>query len=106
MLYFFIIHIYRPKIFQVTSKGVPKDGIAPTKLYCTNKDVDLENEQRLLELPGEEVSFNARDLWKQLPSTSVARKDMLEMIEKITPSTIKLKIGAQVVFVFKYNYSS
>lgn len=40
-------------------KPPPTDGILPTQLYCTNKDVDQENEQRLKQLRGDGVVFTA-----------------------------------------------
>ncbi len=40
-------------------KPPPTDGILPTQLYCTNRDVDQENEQRLKQLRGDGVVFTA-----------------------------------------------
>ena len=42
---------------HVNSKPCPRDGILPTKLYCTNANVDAENNARLQGLHGESVSF-------------------------------------------------
>ena len=40
-------------------KPPPTDGILPTQLYCTNRDVDQENEERLKQLRGDGVVFTA-----------------------------------------------
>ena len=40
-------------------KPLPTDGILPTKLYCTNRDVDQENDERLRQLRGDGVVFTA-----------------------------------------------
>jgi hypothetical protein len=37
----------------VAAKPAPVDGILPTRLYCTNRDVDAENRVQLECLPGE-----------------------------------------------------
>ncbi len=47
-------------------KPQPTDGILPTKLYCTNKDVDSENKNKLAELPGTPVAMTAADSWRVL----------------------------------------
>ena len=44
---------------HVQHKPPPTDGILPTQLYCTNRDVDQENEGRLRQLKGDGVVFTA-----------------------------------------------
>ena len=46
---------------HVDRKPRVADGILPTKLYCTNANVDEENASRLKALPGESVTFRAGD---------------------------------------------
>jgi ATP-dependent DNA helicase PIF1 len=69
-----------------------KDGILPTKLFCTNRDVDRENLAELQNLPGKVQTYLAvdagRDPW---------RKDM--ETHCIAPSELKLKVGAQVMLI-------
>jgi len=81
---------------HVSRKPFPKDGIQPTRLYCTNKDVDAENASHLACLPGSLQTFTAGNLWKREPSSSgVAAFN--ESIEKKAPRSLQLKIGAQVL---------
>ena len=55
----------------------PSSAPTSSRLYCLNKDVDLENAKRLAELPGEcPVSFRASDeLLVTLPSSRTAADD-------------------------------
>ena len=69
-----------------------KDGIKPTKLFCTNKDVDSANLIELEKLPGEEHTFLAVDTGKD-----PWRKDMESHC--IAPRELKLKVGAQVMLI-------
>jgi ATP-dependent DNA helicase PIF1 len=69
-----------------------KDGILPTKLFCTNRDVDRENLAELDRLEGEEHIFLATDQGKD-----PWRKDM--ETHCIAPSELKLKVGAQVMLI-------
>ena len=80
---------------HVDVKPMPLDGIIPTKLYCTNKDVDEENTTFLSILPGNLVEFRAVDNWKT--SCSSDKKKQIEAdMERKTPGILKLKVGAQV----------
>ena len=81
----------------VTVKPPPMDGIKPTTLYCTNRDVDEMNENELNKLSTHAEEFIARDIWRgETPSASL-RKWSLEAAEKRSPKGIKLKVGAQVM---------
>eukprot|EP00605_Chrysophyceae_sp_TOSAG23-4_P000051 GSChrysophyteH1.ASY1.ANO1.53.1 assembled CDS len=84
-------------------KPLPEDGIVPTKLYCINRDVDTENLDRLNELPGECVEINAYDTWNERPSDSSTKRLILDTANRSIPSTIQLKIGAQVMLVRNRN---
>ena len=100
-------------------KPPPTDGILATRLHCTNKDVDAENNARLRELKGLPSMFSAIDsfgeanppaicsrlrgicrsfltdcLWLQ--GTSPYQEDKLaELMEKKVAKGIMLKQGAQ-----------
>lgn len=68
------------------------NGVLPTKLYCTNRDVDVENAAELAKLQGDMHTFIAFD---QGPARS------LEMLAKTCPApkVLELKMGAQVVLL-------
>lgn len=87
----------------VYKKPPPTDGIVPTKLYSINKDVDKENLDRLMELPGEVVEVSATDVWQELPSVSSLKKTIKENIERAIPEKIQLKVGAQVMLLRNRN---
>ena len=70
---------------HVDRKPAPTDGIPPTRLYCTNHDVDAENAARLAELPGDTRVFKSTDTLTC--STRVKFR---------APKTISLKVDAQV----------
>ncbi len=74
------------------------DGILPTKLYCTNKDVDEENAGFLHELPTSVVSFSASDTFRG-NIDGAQQKRLLELIDKKCPASLALKIGAQVMLL-------
>ena len=78
-------------------KGVPMDGILPTKLYCTNSNVDEENLLQLAALPGAQRIMTAVDQWHSQPSNEQARKHLLSTIDKKSTPALPLKIGAQVM---------
>eukprot|EP00979_Chaetoceros_neogracilis_P003270 scaffold577_cov273-Chaetoceros_neogracile.AAC.4 len=80
---------------HVSKKPIPLDGITATKLYCTNKNVDEENNRKLAQLPGKEVRFPSTDSFKGSYSSS-AQKQVSQMMDKKVPSDLRLKIGAQV----------
>lgn len=80
-------------------KPKPTNGIIPTKLYATNKQVDNENMQHLLALPGEAVVMVAQDKWKTTPSKPSMSPLFREGVEKLIPQKIDLKIGAQVMLL-------
>jgi ATP-dependent DNA helicase PIF1 len=94
----------------VGNKTLPTDGIVPTKLYCLNKDVDEENASKLAAILEDEIIISSDDTWKIIPVTIANRKRLHEMADKIIPSNLILKRGAQVVLlrnrandVAKYN---
>lgn len=66
---------------------------------CTNQFVNKENSERLSELDSDEHVITAKDVWTVPPSTSMERSAMLVAAEKLIPSEITLKVGAQVVLL-------
>lgn len=83
----------------INFKPLPKDGIIPTKLYCTNVDVDRENLDRLHQLKGSEVEFLANDKLIEPPSSSIEEKALRDNADKIAAKVITLKVGAQVMLI-------
>lgn len=69
-----------------------RDGLLPTRLYCTNRDVDRENRDELARIPGELEVYTARDVgteaWINEMLTSCPAADEL-----------RLKTGAQVMLI-------
>ncbi|HOX29717.1 MAG TPA: AAA family ATPase [Candidatus Paceibacterota bacterium] len=71
--------------------GIKKE-LKPTKLYCLNCDVDLENSLELMKIAGKpcEYKMEAR-----------GGNNLIEMIKRgcLAPDVLKLKVGARVMFV-------
>lgn len=83
----------------VGRKPLPNDGIVPTKLYCTNKDVDRENQQRLADLKEDDIKIEAVNVENFKNMTQRAQKSLRELADKRVPPTITLKRGAQVMLL-------
>jgi ATP-dependent DNA helicase PIF1 len=77
-------------------KPAPKDGIYPTKLYSTNRNVDTENMLKLQKLPGQAHVFNAEDEFIGSPSE---RKQLADVMGKKIAQHLHLKLDAQVVLL-------
>ena len=84
---------------HVSVKPKPTDGILPTKLYCTNRDVDAENSQRLAELAGQARAFPAHDTFKGTGSDGKAEEQLRTTLGKKVATELELKVGAQVVLL-------
>jgi ATP-dependent exoDNAse (exonuclease V) alpha subunit len=71
--------------------GIKKD-LEPTKLYCLNCDVDLENSLELMKISGKvyEYKMEAR-----------GGNNLVEVVKRgcLAPDLLKLKVGARVMFV-------
>ncbi len=71
--------------------GIKKD-LEPTKLYCLNCDVDLENSLELMKISGKayEYKMEAR-----------GGNNLVEVVKRgcLAPDVLKLKVGARVMFV-------
>lgn len=70
---------------------LPEDGIVPTKLYSTKKNVARENLNNLNRLPGPDVKYEASDYGSE------PFKGMLKNAQ--APSHLRLRTGAQVMLV-------
>jgi hypothetical protein len=79
-------------------KSQPTDGILATRLYCTNRDVDAENNARLAGLKGGACVFNAEDSFDDSIS-EWQREKLSEVMDKKVAGRLMLKMGAQVVLV-------
>ena len=79
---------------HVDRKAPPRDGIIPTKLYCKNANVDVENSAHLAKLPGVPVPFPASDTFKG-DYNADTRSKLLDLVEKKAVGDLQLKVGAQ-----------
>jgi len=62
---------------HMSVKPIPNDNILPTKLYCTNANVDEENIARLRALPGRQYDLVAIDNWQSEPSNAHQQQQVL-----------------------------
>ena len=82
-------------LFRSLQRPLPPnaEGVLPTRLHSVNANVDAENRDELAKLPGEAVSFEARDAGDDAAVLDVLRKNCQ------APQTLTLKPGAQVVLI-------
>ena len=69
------------------TKPPPTDDIIPTKLYCTNADVDAENNNRLRMLSGDAVTFRSVDRFKGATQRSAQQALCKKMDAKVRMDT-------------------
>lgn len=81
---------------HMSRKPMPSDGILPTKLYCLNKAVDMENAERLANLAGEATLFRGRDHFMRREGDG---RQILDAMEKKAVAELQLKLGAQVILI-------
>lgn len=82
---------------HIDQKPAPTDGIPPTRLYCTNHDVDAENAARLAELPGNTRVFKSTDTFTPVdPEGPEGPSRPSRRVKFRAPNTISLKVDAQV----------
>ena len=74
------------------------DGIVPTKLYCTKKNVNMENNHHLEQLTGGIRSYQSVDEFKGIYSSQV-QSSLQKLMDKKAPTTVRLKQGAQVMLL-------
>jgi len=88
---------------MVTNKARPSNGILPTRLYCTNRDVDAENDRKLAALPGDATTYLGQDTFRGAGGSqscpSKDKKKLLETMNKTVAPELKLKTGAQVILL-------
>ena len=85
---------------HVSRKARPVDGICATRLFCKNSSVDEENEARLTALEGSARVYESHDLFKGMAQNNVAaRAKVAASANTKVPSTLTLKVGAQVVLL-------
>ena len=87
---------------HVRHKPLPEDGIVPTKLFCTNRDVDSENIARLQQLTTPAVTFPAHDELQFPNDDQRSQRDIESLVKAANnkvPTELKLKIGAQIVLL-------
>ena len=89
---------------HIDVKPIPADGILPTKLYCTNIDVDQENRKCLHRLPGKQVEFISIDKWKRGSCNPAKMQHMESVMERKLINVLKLKVGAQVMLTKNMSY--
>lgn len=92
---------------HVAVKPLPDDGIMPTRLYCTNRDVDNENQRELARLPGELRIYRGQDTMSRKTGGAAAaratteKKRLSDLLDKKVPLDLHLKVGAQVILLKK-----
>jgi ATP-dependent DNA helicase PIF1 len=87
------------KIFK--SLASPKDyndGIDPTELFPTRREVDEANEKRMRALGGEKVKFNADD-WVNPEEPRFDNKEHADLSNMMVPNVLELKVNAQVMLL-------
>mgnify|MGYP006089928349 FL=1 len=87
---------------HVNRKAFPSDGIIPTKLFCTNKDVDAENLRRLAQLNVDSFLFTGYDELEIASASDPTSREISALVEAANakvPSNLTLKVGAQVVLL-------
>ena len=87
---------------HVTVKALPRDGIIPTKLYCTNRNVDLENTTMLQALQAPQHDFKCIDTWMGTVPRAT-RASLLGLAAQRIPEVLSLRVGAQVMYTRNAN---
>lgn len=79
-------------IRQLSRTITYSDGIAPTELYATRREVESSNARQLSSLPGEAYEYHSIDA---APKEYMALLDSSVMVEKL----VTLKVDAQVMML-------
>ncbi|KAI5826671.1 hypothetical protein K523DRAFT_202554, partial [Schizophyllum commune Tattone D] len=85
------------KMLVGLSRPLPKGEIEPTYLYATNRPVQERNNGRLRSLPGEPVSYHARNCISTDVQDASLGEEGLEKLPAL--QTLTLKVGAQVMLI-------
>jgi ATP-dependent exoDNAse (exonuclease V) alpha subunit len=73
-------------------------------LYCTNRDVEKENDARLAKLEGEVHRFPSQDSFYSRINAAVPadeKKRLKDLLSKKVPTDLGLKVNAQVILLKK-----
>ena len=84
-----------------------EDGVLPTRLYCTNRDVDAENSRELDQIKAVPLVYQSFDNSGALldPSIPKTERAAIQRLMKVSCSNcianefLRLKVGAQVMLV-------
>ncbi|EFI28655.1 DNA repair and recombination protein pif1 [Coprinopsis cinerea okayama7 len=86
---------------SLSRKVTYKDGIEPTELYSTRREVDQANKSRLNQLQGEARTYAAQDIpGRDADGRITSPAKMEQLLDRLlAPKSITLKVGAQVMLV-------
>ncbi|KAF5356106.1 hypothetical protein D9756_004033 [Leucocoprinus leucothites] len=90
------------RIFKSLERNVTySDGIEPTEMYPTRREVANANTWRLGRLPGEPRIYEAQDhKGVDHKGEQISHERMLDILDKlVAPKTLELKVGAQVMLI-------
>ncbi|KXN81110.1 ATP-dependent DNA helicase PIF1 [Leucoagaricus sp. SymC.cos] len=90
------------QIFKSLSRTVTySDGIEPTEMYPTRREVANANAWRLKQLPGSLQTYEAQDhKGVDHKNQPISYEQMLSLLDRlVAPKTLELKVGAQVMLV-------
>ena len=97
------------------TKPAPTDDIIPTKLYCTNADVDAENNNQLRSLGGDAVTFTSVDQFKGASQRSAQQALCKKMDAKVRKTAsffefslclFRACLGKMIVFIYKWRQNA
>ncbi len=74
------------------------DGIDPTELFPTRREVDDANEKRMRALGGEKIEFKAED-WTNPDEPRFENKEHTDLTNMMVPKVLELKVNAQVMLL-------
>lgn len=80
---------------ELTTQHNVGEIIRPTMFYSKKCDVELFNKQELDKLPGELISFKAKDEFIRLKTLTI--EDYTKILDDDMPSSVSFKVGAQVM---------
>ncbi|KAJ8468581.1 hypothetical protein ONZ45_g17199 [Pleurotus djamor] len=90
------------QVFKSLSRPITyDDGILPTELFPTRREVALANQTRLDALPGKPVVYRANDRpGIDANGRPVSKEAMIRLLERlVAPNEIVLKVDAQVMLI-------
>ncbi|KAJ3575906.1 hypothetical protein NP233_g801 [Leucocoprinus birnbaumii] len=90
------------RIFKTLDRKVTyTDGIEPTELYPTRREVAGANSWRLERLTGEPQTYEAQDhRGVDHRGQTISYEKMIDLLDKlVAPKSLELKVGAQVMLI-------